>query len=63
MQHQQKKEPFYHQVLLVEQDMIQNYQDAMVICSWVGYPDLFIMFTCNHNCPKLVDFLRHIDLG
>jgi hypothetical protein len=27
--------------------MIENYQDAMAICRWVGYPDLFITFTCN----------------
>jgi hypothetical protein len=29
--------------------MIQNYQDAMTICSWAGYPDLFITFTCSHK--------------
>ena len=38
--------------------MIQNYQDAMAICAWVGYPDLFITFTCNHKWPELVDFLK-----
>ncbi|KAL3618781.1 hypothetical protein CASFOL_037443 [Castilleja foliolosa] len=27
--------------------MIQNYQDAMAICRSVGYPDLFITFTCS----------------
>ncbi|KAL8143444.1 hypothetical protein V2J09_016476 [Rumex salicifolius] len=27
--------------------IIQNYQDAMVICRHHGYPDLFITFTCN----------------
>ncbi|XP_031131717.1 uncharacterized protein LOC116033103 [Ipomoea triloba] len=26
--------------------MIQNYQDAMAICRWIGYPSLFITFTC-----------------
>ncbi|XP_057745614.1 uncharacterized protein LOC130963528 [Arachis stenosperma] len=26
---------------------VQNYQDAMAICRYVGYPDLFITFTCN----------------
>jgi len=25
----------------------QNFQDAMAICRWVGYPNLFITFTCN----------------
>jgi hypothetical protein len=38
--------------------MIQNYQDAMSICSWAGYPDLFITFTCNHKWPEVVDFLK-----
>ncbi|XP_058784536.1 uncharacterized protein LOC131659346 [Vicia villosa] len=38
--------------------MIQNYQDAMAICGWIGYPDLFITFTCNHKWPELVDFLK-----
>lgn len=38
--------------------MIQNYQDVMAICSWVGYPDLFITFTCNHQWLELVDFLK-----
>jgi len=38
--------------------MIQNYQDAMAICGWIGYPDLFITFTCNHKWPEVLDFLR-----
>jgi len=42
--------------------MIQNYQDAMAICAWVGYPDLFITFTCNHKWPELVDFLKEHNL-
>ncbi|XP_024636211.2 uncharacterized protein [Medicago truncatula] len=42
--------------------MIQNYQDAMAICGWVGYPDLFITFTCNHKWPELVDFLKKHNL-
>jgi len=42
--------------------MIQNYQDAMTICAWVGYPDLFITFTCNHKWPELVDFLKEHNL-
>ncbi|GAU39655.1 hypothetical protein TSUD_18380 [Trifolium subterraneum] len=37
---------------------IQNYQDAMAICSWTAYPDLFITFTCNHKWPEVVDFLK-----
>jgi hypothetical protein len=42
--------------------MIQNYQDAMAICSWIGYPDLFITFTCNHKWPELVNFLKSHNL-
>ncbi|XP_019225110.1 PREDICTED: uncharacterized protein LOC109206711 [Nicotiana attenuata] len=37
--------------------MLQNYQDAMAICKWAGYPDLFITFTCN---PKWPEILRHV---
>ncbi|KAL3637900.1 hypothetical protein CASFOL_018348 [Castilleja foliolosa] len=37
--------------------MIQNYQDAMAVCRTVGYPDLFITFTCNPAWPEIVRFL------
>ncbi|XP_042067055.1 uncharacterized protein LOC121810326 [Salvia splendens] len=37
--------------------MIQNYQDAMAICRWFGYPNLFITFTCNPKWPEIVRFL------
>ena len=37
--------------------MIQNYQDAMVICKWAGYPDIFLTFTCNPNWPELKRFV------
>ncbi|XP_031124334.1 uncharacterized protein LOC116027048 [Ipomoea triloba] len=33
--------------------MIQNYQDAMAICRWIGYPNLFITFTCNPKWPEI----------
>jgi hypothetical protein len=42
--------------------MIQNYQDAMAICAWIGYPDLFITFTCNHKWPELVNYLKKHNL-
>ena len=29
--------------------MIQNYEDAMAIYKWAGYPDVFITFTHNPN--------------
>ncbi|KAM3285428.1 hypothetical protein P3S67_024227 [Capsicum chacoense] len=38
--------------------MIQNYQDAMAICKWAGYPDLFITFTCNPKWPEIIRFLK-----
>ena len=40
--------------------MIQNYQDAMSICRWAGYPDLFITFTCNPKWPEIEGFLSLI---
>lgn len=36
--------------------MFQNYQDAMTICGWAGYPDLFVTFTCNHKWPELTRY-------
>jgi hypothetical protein len=38
----------------------QYYQDAMAICRWAGYPDLFITFTCNpkwHEIQTMLDFI------
>ncbi|CAL4998052.1 unnamed protein product [Urochloa decumbens] len=35
----------------------QNYQDAMAICRWAGYPDLFITFTCNSKWPEIQHML------
>ncbi|XP_072064404.1 uncharacterized protein [Arachis hypogaea] len=43
--------------------MIQNYQDAMEICKAVGYPDLFITFTCNPKWPEVEDFLKNRELN
>jgi hypothetical protein len=37
--------------------MIENYQDAMAICRWAGYLDLFITFTCNAKWPEIKIFL------
>lgn len=37
--------------------MFQNYRDAMAICEWIGYPDLFTTFTCNQKWPELCRFL------
>jgi len=38
--------------------MIQNYQDAMAICRWAGYLDLFITFTCNPKWPEIVKYVE-----
>ena len=38
----------------------QNYQDAMAICRSVGYPDLFITFTCNPKWPEINYMLQLI---
>ncbi|CAH9083783.1 unnamed protein product, partial [Cuscuta epithymum] len=42
--------------------MIQNYQDAMAICRCIGYPDLFITFTCNPKWPEIVRFVEQRNL-
>ncbi|CAI0546116.1 unnamed protein product, partial [Linum tenue] len=39
----------------------ESFQDAMAICRWAGYPDLFITFTCNPAWPEIqhmVDLIR-----
>ncbi|KAH0682655.1 hypothetical protein KY290_021244 [Solanum tuberosum] len=38
--------------------MLQNYQDAMSICKWAGYPDLFITFTYNPKWPEITRFVN-----
>uniref|UniRef100_M1D704 Helicase n=1 Tax=Solanum tuberosum TaxID=4113 RepID=M1D704_SOLTU len=38
--------------------MLQNYQDAMSVCKWAGYPDLFITFTCNPKWPEITRFVN-----
>ncbi|KAL6564888.1 hypothetical protein OROMI_016338 [Orobanche minor] len=40
-------------------NMMQNYQDAMAICRWAGYPELFITFTCNPKWPEITRFCQH----
>lgn len=42
--------------------MIQNYQDAMAICKWIGYPHLFITFTCNPKWPEIERYLEQRNL-
>jgi hypothetical protein len=31
----------------------QNLQDAMVVCCWVGYLNLFVTSTCNAKWPEI----------
>ncbi|XP_031131886.1 uncharacterized protein LOC116033274 [Ipomoea triloba] len=43
--------------------MVQNYQDAMAICAWIGYPNIFITFTCNPKWPEIQRFLNRRNLN
>lgn len=38
--------------------MTQNFQDALAICRWTGYPSLFITFTCNPKWPEITRFVQ-----
>lgn len=40
--------------------IMQNYQDAMAICRYFGYPDLFITFTCSAKWPEINEALKSI---
>jgi hypothetical protein len=40
--------------------MVQNYQDAMVICRWAHCPNAFVTFTCN---PQWLEIKRVLLLG
>lgn len=40
--------------------LAENYKDAMAICTWAGYPDIFLTFTCNPAWPEIKRFChRH----
>jgi hypothetical protein len=32
---------------------VTNLQDAVAVCRWVGYPNLFVTFTCNAKWPEI----------
>ncbi|XP_028058329.1 uncharacterized protein LOC114262174 [Camellia sinensis] len=34
-------------------NMVQHYQDAIAICRKMGFPDLFVTFTCNPNWSEI----------
>nr|GEW01750.1 uncharacterized protein [Tanacetum cinerariifolium] len=38
--------------------MRECYLDAMAICKWYGYPDLFITFRCNPKWPEITRYLK-----
>ncbi len=40
--------------------MVQNYQNAMAICKWVGCLDAFVTFTCN---PQWLEIKKVLLLG
>ncbi|XP_058783041.1 uncharacterized protein LOC131657689 [Vicia villosa] len=42
--------------------MLHNYQDAMAICRWAGYPYLFITFTCNKNWLEMQRVVTNMGL-
>ncbi|XP_062075099.1 uncharacterized protein LOC133779118 [Humulus lupulus] len=39
---------------------VQNYQDAVAMCKWAGYPDLFLTFTCNPKWSEINDMIHLI---
>jgi len=39
-------------------NMMQNYQDAMVLVRKFDKPDLFITFTCNPAWPEIADSIH-----
>jgi len=43
--------------------MDQLYFDGMTICSYVGFPDLFLTFTCNPQWPEIQRVLRPMNLS
>lgn len=42
--------------------MLQNYQDAMAICRWAGYPDIFLTFTCNPSWPEITRYAKLMEI-
>lgn len=40
--------------------MIQHYQDAMTICRTMGFPDLFVTFTCNPSWSEIQQEMARI---
>ncbi|XP_035844057.1 uncharacterized protein LOC118490499 [Helianthus annuus] len=43
--------------------MMQNYLDAMSLCKWYGYPNVFITVTCNPKWPEIKRYLKDTNLS
>ncbi|XP_048624130.1 uncharacterized protein LOC125575320 [Brassica napus] len=42
--------------------MKQHYYDAMALCKYHGFPDIFITFTCNPKWPEVTRYLKKYNL-
>lgn len=42
--------------------MLQHYLDAMTTCKYMGFPDLFLTFTCNPKWPEITRHLQRHNL-
>jgi len=43
--------------------MNQLYFDSMTVCSYLGFPDLFLTITCNPQWPEIQKVLRPMNLN
>ncbi|XP_028805231.1 uncharacterized protein LOC114760132 [Neltuma alba] len=43
--------------------MLGNYQDAMALCRYFGYPSIFITFTCNPAWPEITRYCDGLSLS
>lgn len=41
--------------------MTENYKDPMAICTWAGFPDIFLTMTCNPKWPEITRFAKNND--
>lgn len=42
--------------------LLQHYLDAMTTCKYMGFPDLFLTFTCNPKWPEITRHLQRHNL-
>jgi len=43
--------------------MVQQYYDVIAICKHYGFPDLFIIFTCNPKWPEIIRYCKERGLN